>query len=400
MKDRREPARAYSVVLVASLPPPIVGQSVATKILVDGLRGAGIEYRVVDLSRDFHRGNRAWQLARRALTVTQLPARVARAARAMKGRPTILYLQLGHGPRAMLRDIPILALARAAGWPIVAHVHGAGLRRAYGCVPAPIRALYKSLLASVSRAVALSPSLESMFTGLVPVERVVSISNGTEPATHNRARNLTRRAPHSPPTVLYLGNLIPSKGYEVVLNSAKLSAERGCPYRFVIAGAATEATTIDPASFIKRHGLENARYVGPVYGPDKLGLLESCDIFALPASGLEGQPIAILEAMQFGLPVVTTRMGGIPDIIADGINGALIAPRDPEALLAAVERLSVPTRWAGIAERNRNVALALYSAEAHCRRMIALLDEVAALASVSAGDANDGQARSPNSRPS
>jgi glycosyltransferase involved in cell wall biosynthesis len=82
--------------------------------------------------------------------------------------------------------------------------------------------------------------------------------------------------------------------------------------------------------------------------------------------------------MQFGLPVITTRQGGIPDVVVDRINGAYIEPYDAAGLLAATDRLLQPATWRRISERNRAEALSLYGAERHCSQMIALLDEVCA----------------------
>jgi glycosyltransferase involved in cell wall biosynthesis len=58
------------------------------------------------------------------------------------------------------------------------------------------------------------------------------------------------------------------------------------------------------------------------------------------SSDFEGSPLAILEMMAAGVPVVSTAVGGVPDLIEDGVHGLLVPPRDPASLAAALERLS------------------------------------------------------------
>jgi glycosyltransferase involved in cell wall biosynthesis len=81
----------------------------------------------------------------------------------------------------------------------------------------------------------------------------------------------------------------------------------------------------------------------PVSGESKLDCFEQADIFVFP-SHHEGMPMAILEAMASGLPVIATTVGGIPDLIANRVNGFLIPPRAPKDLSIAIQKLCNDTR--------------------------------------------------------
>ena len=80
--------------------------------------------------------------------------------------------------------------------------------------------------------------------------------------------------------------------------------------------------------------------VGPEFGDQVKQRLRSADIFVLP-SYLEGQPIAIIEAMASGLPVVGSSIGAVPDLIRDGIDGRIVEPGDVDGLANALGGLLV-----------------------------------------------------------
>ena len=87
-------------------------------------------------------------------------------------------------------------------------------------------------------------------------------------------------------------------------------------------------------------------------------VLRNVDMLVLP-SRYENLSSALIEAMAAGLPVVATRVGGTADLVHDGVNGLLVAPRDPAALAAAISRvLADPAAAAGLSAAARRTAAA------------------------------------------
>jgi glycosyltransferase involved in cell wall biosynthesis len=136
---------------------------------------------------------------------------------------------------------------------------------------------------------------------------------------------------------------------------------------------------------------------------DVAALTADLDIAVLP-SLREAQGISILEAMARRLPVVASAVGGIPEVVADGVSGFLVPPADPPALAAAIARLATsPALRARMGEAGYRIVAERFSMEAHVRHIEAIYDEelsrTGALTAMRNGADGSGGSRSPR-RPS
>jgi glycosyltransferase involved in cell wall biosynthesis len=364
-----------------AIPPPVSGQSLAGEILLDQLDRRGVAVEVVDIGRPFVDSHSRWDTVRRAATVAGMPARLlAHFARLRRrAHPIVFYLQIGQGSAALARDALLFAAVLPLGLPIVVHVHGSAFRNAYDQAPPVLRAIIAQALRRASAAVVLSPSLKTMFDGLVPEERIVVVPNGVTRNVEEFARTAHPRREGRRFTALFLSNLLESKGYGAFLQAALLAERRGLEIDFVIAGAKTQETTIDPSVFLRDHGLSSLKYLGAIDGEAKLRVFAESDVFVLPSRyRIEGQPISILEAMHFGMPIVTCRVGAVPDIIIEDENGLFVQPDDPEGLLLVLDRLRRDDRLReAMSLRNRAIAASRYTADAHGTAMMDLLSRAA-----------------------
>jgi len=366
-----------SVLVVASKPPPIAGQALATERLLEALDAAAIPHADVDLSAELTKHG-ALAVALRAARVARLPFEVLRQGRRLHGGPSVFYLQLGLSPSGILRDLPLLALARRQRWPTVVHVHGEIYFRSLERAPRWLRAASRTALARVNRVVVLSERLAEPFRQVVPSERITVVANGVSGELAADAATLPPRcSPGRSLRLLFLSNLIPAKGYLTVLEAARLSQDRGLGHRFQLAGAIATAAKVHPARFAEAHGLGNVDFLGPVGGQAKLRLLREADALLLP-SETEAQPLVILEALHYGLPVIATAVGGIPDLVVEGRTGILVPLGDQAALIAGVERLALNPGYYEALSAGARAAGAGYTAEKHGAAMVRLLGQVSA----------------------
>jgi glycosyltransferase involved in cell wall biosynthesis len=145
--------------------------------------------------------------------------------------------------------------------------------------------------------------------------------------------------------VATVANFRSQKAYPDLLNAARLLADRGVPARFIVVGQGPLEAEIRAL----HASLELGTYVELLgYRPDAIRVLTGCDMFAL-ASHYEGYPVAIMEALAVGLPIVATKVGGVPEGVREGVEGLLVPPKRPDLLADAIEALVVdPQRRAAM----------------------------------------------------
>ena len=139
---------------------------------------------------------------------------------------------------------------------------------------------------------------------------------------------------HYPIEIVHVGRFFPQKNHSCILSALALLKKRGISVRLHCCGDGPLLEETKERS--KALGLEN-QIVFEGIVEDVYPKLSQADLFILPSSW-EGMPMSIIEAMGSGLPVVASRVGGIPDMVADGESGLLIDPT-PMALADAIERL-------------------------------------------------------------
>jgi glycosyltransferase involved in cell wall biosynthesis len=133
-----------------------------------------------------------------------------------------------------------------------------------------------------------------------------------------------------------VANYHPKKDWPNVLRAARLLADRDPAIRFCLVGQGPLEAEVE--ALYRELNLEGIVTLTG-YRPDAVRLMAGCDVFVL-GSRWEGLPVALMEASALGLPIVATRVGGIPDSFHDGVDAILVEPGSPDALANAIERLT------------------------------------------------------------
>ena len=151
------------------------------------------------------------------------------------------------------------------------------------------------------------------------------------------------------PHIISIGRLIEKKGLEYLIDACGILRDRGVPFRCTIAG---DGPLMDPLrKRIRAIKLETiVEVTGKAVLQENLSeFMQSGDLFAQPCvwssdNDVDGTPRTLMEAMACGLPSISTRLAGIPDIIQDGESGLLVPPNDANALADSIQRLIEDTQ--------------------------------------------------------
>jgi glycosyltransferase involved in cell wall biosynthesis len=239
-----------------------------------------------------------------------------------------------HTPRTAL--VGRLA-ARRAGVPFVYHVHSPAGRDSTRRVLNWINAWVEwGAVRDADRLIAVSPSLcEYMIARGMPAERMVCVPNGV-PSSH---LTVERQRPSASWTLGAVALFRPRKGVEVLLESLAMLRSRGANVRLrAVGGFETPAYESATQRLAERLSLDGAiDWIGFTRNVNRE--LAKIDVFVLPSLFGEGLPMVVLEAMAAGLPVVASRVEGVPLAVVHRETGLLVEPGSVSQLTQAVDEI-------------------------------------------------------------
>lgn len=372
------PTSAPKFVLAGRFPPPVNGQTVITQRLWELLDGE------VRLERVAFGVGDSDVAARDRLHPTR-PLHIARYRRAIResGADVLLYSTLSGSRLGHLRDLITFA---GGGVPartrVVAWVHNGNIAHLFRSpwTRRSARALARriDLVVAPGKIIAgqLAPGFGEGKLRAIPF--TIREETVCTPAEVEAA--LERRGRPGELAVLYLSNMIAGKGYPELLEAVGRLAAEGVAVRADFVG--TWFSDDDRRAFEERAralGIADRVHAhGPVYEPERLKRhLLAADLFAFPTRyRFEASPIAVIEALNAGLPVVTTAHAGIPDLVENGVSGRFVAPGDPADLAARIGELADRSRLVELARGARHAYDERHSAVACRTAWLDLLGEL------------------------
>lgn len=247
--------------------------------------------------------------------------------------------------------------------PIINHIHGAEFDKFYLNASDSKKKKIRNCYLKCNHLIALSDEWKERLSLIVPNDRISVISNycvipDIEVDNSNN--------------ILFMGEIGRRKGcYDI---PEILKEIKGCDYSMVMAG-----NFVEGSEELKNMVDERVSFPGWVRGKDKDTLLKNAGIFLFPSYN-EGVPMAVLEAMGYGLCVVTTNVGGIPTVINNGENGFLLKPGDIEGFSECLKKLLEDKELRDeIGQRARKHVMKNYSYPVHEKLISNLYEKVASM---------------------
>lgn len=251
-------------------------------------------------------------------------------------RVALVHVHMSTGASTWRKSIFIVS-SLAFQVPCLIHMHGGDYVQFFNnhCNRTKQRFI-RWLLTQAKAVIVLSPGWRADIGAIAPDAKTTVIYNSVALPRFEQARPIGRAGGTC--SILFLGRISEAKGaFDLIRAAALVQGD----FKLTLCGPGDIERATELVTELKLNS--KVEFAGWVAGAAKDQLLANANIFVLP-SHYEGVPMAILEAMAWALPIVATAVGGIPDVVSDGVEGLLVKPEDVDGLAIALNTLLIDTQ--------------------------------------------------------
>lgn len=319
------------ILIIGPFPEPINGCSLANDVLLNNLIKQGFNVSTINTAVNLISSKQGTEFSiKKVFNFLKTYLLISKICYS-----NVVYTTPGQTFFGILKYAPFYICCILLKKPYIIHVHGNYLGKEYRRLLGFKKYLFGYFIRKSSAGIVLSESLRNNFDGLLENVKVHVIKNFVQ----KEFTSIEVAKKDDKLRILYLSNIMLEKGIFELLDSLKFLSERGTDFELVIAGKVEKGIEDFFKQTLSSFG-DNVKYIGTVYGKEKKEVLVNANMFVLPTYySMEGQPISILEALATGNIIISTKHGGIPDIISDN-NGFLIEPKSVEQLTDILTKVS------------------------------------------------------------
>jgi glycosyltransferase involved in cell wall biosynthesis len=327
------------ILISGHLPPPSGGVATYYQSLLNSSLPQQVDLQFVQTSTHKRMLSQSGKFS--VANIISAIADCARFTKAViKQRPELSHIATAFGLSFVKHSVCVL-VARFFGSRVLLHPH-CGFSALYSTQPRWWQAFFRSVIRMTNGVITLSSEWNKLLE-IIPDCNVYYLPNAMDLSSYRDIFQARRTAAKEVPLlkVLYLGYLGKDKGSFDLIEAAKELAAKKVPVVFDLVGGDLEIGEVELLQEeIERANLSQVVKMHPfAEGRGKLNAFNNADVFVYP-SYFEGMPMAVIEAMACGLPIIATKIGGLPDLVCDGLNGILVDARCPGQLANAIQLLS------------------------------------------------------------
>ncbi|WP_282122585.1 glycosyltransferase family 4 protein [Algibacter mikhailovii] len=319
------------VLLIGPVPEPTTGVSLANKVVIQNIEKSGkfkIDY-INTAYQKFEENHGSFSLDKVVFflkTNLEIPKIF---------QNDIIYITPGQTFFGVLKYLMFICISKISKKELVIHIHGNYLGKQYEMLSGLKRKVFSSILKLTNKGIVLSELLMNNMTPFIDEKDIYQLYNFVEDDIINSEKAPINVEDSNTLRIFYLSNLMKEKGIFDLLEALVVLEKQGIDFHAKIAGNIDKSSELKINTYLDK--LKKVEFCGVVKGKAKQDLLNWGNIFILPTYySMEGQPIAILEAMSTGNLVLTTKHAGIPDIFKAGENGFYV---DKNSASSIVDKL-------------------------------------------------------------
>lgn len=265
---------------------------------------------------------------------------------------------------SFMRKSFFIKRAKKSGKKIVLHQHGGDFKTYYNKeLDEAGRKNLKEILDMGDVLLVLTQGWKEFFGQIIAPEKITVLSNGISVSDYVNNDNTAGEKDFN--SVLFLGRICRDKGVDELLDAMKKIHEVNDKAHLYVGGIYEDSLYKEKVEACR----DFVTYIGWVTGEDKNKYLDKCGILALP-SYFEGFGMVIIEALLHRCAVVASAVGGIPEIIDEGVDGYLFPPKDTKAVKDALEKvMENHENAAAMGQRGQKKVIERYSVEENIKKL-------------------------------
>jgi glycosyltransferase involved in cell wall biosynthesis len=369
-----KPQNKSKILFLVQLPPPVHGVSMMNKITVDSSKiQDAFDTKTIPLNYTSEIkgiGKFSWK---KIAVFFKIYKTLISTLRQFK--PDVIYFTLTPTGLSFYRDLCIVYLIKLTRSKIVFHLHGKGIYNK-SKRSSMLRFIYKQVFKN-TYIIHLAETLkQDVMLVNHQAKASYAIPNGISEEIQN-PRTVSKNK--GTKRLLFLSNIAENKGVLMFLESCRYLKDQGFDFKAKIVGR--ESTLIsedDIRQKIIDIGLnKEVQYLGPKYNTEKEHIFQNSDIFVFPTYN-DCFPLVILEAFKYGLAVLSTTEGAIPDIIDNEKNGLIVPRKDQKALNEKLKMMMLDDQLiAEFSKKAREKFMLEYTTDRYEANVLSVLTQIA-----------------------